>query len=65
MKPDNEKAFKRAVSLYPRQVQKMGLIIDLNRHGEFSHFVQDAIDEKLERIFAQVKNSNNPEKLAS
>lgn len=61
-KPDSEKVVKRGVSLWPDQYQRMGQHIDLNRVGPFSQFIQDAINEKLDRI---ENNSQETEKLAS
>jgi hypothetical protein len=53
MKQDSEKVIKKAFSLYPRQLKAIGEVVDLDRHGPFSQFIQQAIDEKLDRIYSE------------
>jgi hypothetical protein len=50
LKPDSEKVIKKAISLRPDQYRALGEVINLDRVGPFSQFIQDAIEEKLARI---------------
>jgi Arc/MetJ-type ribon-helix-helix transcriptional regulator len=45
-----EKAIPKGISLKPGQLEEMGKVIDIDRYGQVSQFIQDAIDEKLQRI---------------
>jgi hypothetical protein len=56
-----EKAIAKGVSIRPSQLEKVGTIIDLTKHGQFSQFVCEAITEKLEKLNPQAQQ----EKLAS
>lgn len=59
---NSEKAIVKGFSIKPEQLKKLAEVIDFTRHGQFSQFVQDAIEEKLSRI-SQNKTEEN--KLAS
>lgn len=47
---EKEKAINKTISLYPEQIKRVSKVVDINRHGQFSQFVQDSIDERLERL---------------
>jgi hypothetical protein len=50
---NSNKALVKAFSLKPKKLDEVGQVIDLSKYGEFSRFIQEAVDEKLDRIFAE------------
>jgi len=58
LKPDSEKVIKKAVSLRPEQYRALGEVIKLDRVGPFSQFIQEAIQEKLDRIYSQEQKAS-------
>lgn len=58
---DSEKAIAKGFSIKPELLKRLSGVIDLNRHGQYSQFVQDAIIEKLDRLAQQT----SPEAKAS
>lgn len=57
---EKEKAVNKTISLYPEQIKRVGTVVDINRHGQFSQFVQDLIEAELEKL--GVKKSHEMEK---
>jgi hypothetical protein len=55
MKPENERVVKKTISIRANQVNAIAQFVDINRYGQFSQFVQDAIDERVARISRQGK----------
>jgi hypothetical protein len=59
-----DKMVVKGVSVKASQVEKVGQFVDLSRHGQWSQFIQDAIDLKLENLERR-KAKQDTEKLAS
>lgn len=63
MKPENERVVKKTISLRAYQVEAVAKYVDINRYGQFSQFMQDALDERIARL-SRI-NTQETEKLAS
>jgi hypothetical protein len=48
-----DKMVVKGVSVKQSQVIRVGKFVDLSRHGQWSQFIQDALDEKLGRLEKQ------------
>jgi hypothetical protein len=58
-------AVQKGVSLKPEQWERLGKHLNLKRHGAFSQFVQDAVDEKLDRDEPLTQLTETQDKKAS
>jgi hypothetical protein len=56
---ENQKAITRTTSYRPGQLDRIKRFIDPNRFGQFSQFVQDAVDAHLDKLEGK-EETNQP-----